>query len=100
MVGGLEVELTFPQEATGCIRIINSLRDSCEDYSQLSSLAEDAINGITHYAQTHNIDLTKYDITLSRFFTHDTASHPHLYFVTAQNALQSALAAWEKRPPA
>lgn len=94
MIGGLEIVLRNPATNVGRIIVSNTLWHSEETRDDIGNYQQQAVNGIHDYATKNDIDLTQFDVELRRFIIHDVDSHPRLYFFTAQNALQSALASW------
>jgi hypothetical protein len=94
MLGGLEVVLCIPKSETGRLIVSTTLWQSDETRDDIGEFQQQAIDGIHDYANKNEVDLTRFDIELRRFLIHDVDSHPRLYFFTAQNALQSALASW------
>jgi hypothetical protein len=94
LIGGLEVVLCIPESEIGRIIVSNTLWQSDETRDDIGDFQQQAVDGIHDYAIEKGIDLSKFDIELRKFVFHDVDSHPRLYFFTAQNALQSALASW------
>ena len=94
MLGGVEVVLRVPKSETGRLIVSNTLWQSEETRDDIGEFQQQAVDGIHDYASQKEIDLSRFDIELRGFLIHDVDSHPRLYFFTAQNALQSALASW------
>jgi hypothetical protein len=94
LIGGLELVLSIPESKVGRIVVSNTLWQSDETRDDIGDFQQQAVDGVHEYAKQYGIDLSQFDIELRKFVFHDVDSHPRLYFFTAQNALQSALASW------
>ena len=100
-MGGLEVRLAVPSSSNGLgiIRIEHVLWRTGEPYDNLQPWISEALRGIQDYATRKGIELERFDITLSQFLVHPTDSHSHQYYLASQNALASALNAWNQVSP-
>ena len=90
-VGGLEVEISTPASDRGVLNIERTLWPNDDPAGDLSRWTEPALRGINDYFEALSLDSSHFDIVLRRFLVHEVDSMPTLYYVAAQNALESAL---------
>ena len=92
LAGGLQVEVRGVVDRTGSLKI-----EPEDDLAGYDSYVAEAKRGIVEYARHHSIDLSQYDVTLSKFLIHDVDSRADLYFDTAQIAFDAAMKSRERK---
>lgn len=98
-VGGLEIQISTPVSATGTLFIDETLWPDGRSAGDISAWTEPAVRGLKDYAHANAIVLEHFDIVMRRFLVHDVDSMPVLYYCAAQNAIESALRAWDQELP-
>lgn len=92
LAGGLQVEVRKVVDRTGNLKI-----EPHDDLAGYDAYVAEAKRGIIEYARHHSIDLSQYDVTLSRFLIHDVDSRADLYFDTAQISFDAAMKARDRK---
>ena len=92
LAGGLQVEVRGVVDRIGRLKV-----EPNDDLAGYNAYVTEAKRGIVEYARHHAIDLSQYDITLSKFLINEVDSRADLYFDTAQIAFDAAMKSRERK---
>lgn len=94
-LGGVTVKVRPRGSSCGTLEVLATdwrTGEPIED--DVSLLAEAADAGVRRFAADYEVDLSEWDITVSRLAYHPVDSSPLTTQIAAYNAIASALASW------